>query len=191
MMKDSFLNNKNNTHKDNILFELISLQRKDTVIEKKLSYCDLKRVSKYLNSSIFKEECSIWTGYITVIKNDEKKSYINFYFNNKKYALHRILYINYIGELLDSEYIKFYCINKGKCCNINHFYKINKDNNILTTCLRQIPQVLAIQSNTPIITNDNNEYSIHSLSDGILQTQVHNNAPKINNIKNIIVNFNL
>ena len=62
-----------------------------------------------------------------MIKNEEKNSYINFYFNGKKHALHRLLYINYIGELLDSEYIKFKCSNKGKCCNINHFYKITKD----------------------------------------------------------------
>jgi len=34
--------------------------------------------------------------------------------------------LNYIGELADSEYIKFKCPNKGKCCNINHFYKNDK-----------------------------------------------------------------
>ena len=65
-----------------------------------------------------------------MIKNDDKKSYINFYYKGKKYSLHRLLYINYIGGLEDSEYIKFNCINKGKCCNINHFYKIKIDNDI-------------------------------------------------------------
>ena len=39
------------------------------------------------------------------------------------------MYQNFIGELLDSEYIKFKCPNKGKCCNINHFYKIYKNEN--------------------------------------------------------------
>jgi hypothetical protein len=113
---------------DNIMFELIKNQRKNISVDKKLSYNDLKRISKYLQASVFLEECSMWNGYVTVIKNDEKNSYINFYFNGKKNALHRLLYINFIGELGDSEYIKFKCINKGKCCNIHHFYKINKDN---------------------------------------------------------------
>ena len=68
-------------------------------------------------------------GAVVMIKNDDKSSYINFYYNGKKFALHRLLYINYIGELNDSEYIKFNCSNKGKCCNINHFYKILKSDN--------------------------------------------------------------
>lgn len=150
-----------NNYSDKILIELVTQQRKNINVDKKLSYNDLKRISKYLNSSIFLEdECSLWNGYITIIKNDEKNSYINFYFNGKKYALHRILYINYIGELLDSEYIKFRCPNKGRCCNINHFYKINK-NNIEET-----------------INNDIEEIS-------------NNDEQKINIINNIIVDFDL
>jgi len=124
----------NNT--SNILCELINNQRKDVHIDKKLSYNDLKRMSKYLNTSIFGNECSLWKGYITFIKHDETKSYINFFFRKKKYALHRLLYNNFVNYIDDSEYIKFKCPNKGKCCNINHFYKniktlltINKINN--------------------------------------------------------------
>lgn len=128
------MNNKDNNapiHKmntDTILVELIKNQKKNIPVDKKLLHNDLKRISKYLTNSIFCNECSLWTGYITIIKNDEKNSYVNFYYCGKKYALHRLLYQNFIGELLDSEYIKFKCTNKGKCCNINHFYKINKDN---------------------------------------------------------------
>ena len=110
----------------NILLELIQNQLKVVPNDKKLIYNDLKRISKYINVSIFKDECSIWNGYITAIKHDEKNSYINFFFRKKKFALHRLLYINYIGELNDSEYLKFNCPNKGKCCNINHFYKNKK-----------------------------------------------------------------
>ena len=112
---------------NDILIELLTNQLPNISNDKKLLYNDLKRISKYLNKSIFTDECSLWSGYITVIKNDDKNSYINFYYSGKKYALHRLLYNNFIGELCDSEYIKFKCINKGKCCNINHFYKINKD----------------------------------------------------------------
>ena len=110
-----------------ILVELIKNQKRDISSDKKLSYNDLKRISKYLKKSIFDDECSIWSGYITVINNDDKHSYINFYFNRKKHALHRLLYINYIDNLEDNEYIKFKCNNKGKCCNISHFYKNNKN----------------------------------------------------------------
>jgi hypothetical protein len=113
---------------DKILKELIQNQKKD-ISDKKLLYSDLRRISKYLTKSIFNDECSLWNGYITTIKNDEKSSYINFYYNGKKFALHRLLYQNYIGTLNDSEYIKFNCNNKGKCCNINHIYKILKTDN--------------------------------------------------------------
>jgi hypothetical protein len=122
--KNNNLQNKNN----NILFSLIKNQRLNIPFDKKLSYTDLKRISKYLDSSLFNNnECVLWSGYITTIKHDETKSYINFYYNGKKFALHRLLYINYIGDLHDSEYIKFNCVNKGKCCNIKHFYKIQHD----------------------------------------------------------------
>ena len=127
-------NKDNNVHvqkmnTDTILVELIKNQKKNIPVDKKLLHNDLKRISKYLTNSIFGNECSMWTGYVTVIKNDEKNSYVNFYYCGKKYALHRLLYQNFIGELLDSEYIKFKCPNKGKCCNISHFYKINKNEN--------------------------------------------------------------
>ena len=68
----------NKISNDNIMFELIKAQRKNISVDKKLSYNDLKRISKYLQASIFLEDCSLWNGYVTVIKNDEKNSYINY-----------------------------------------------------------------------------------------------------------------
>ena len=107
------------------MIELLQNQRKDIPTDKKLLYNDLKRISKYLPITIFGDDCSLWNGYITTIKgiNNETNQYINFYFKGKKHALHRLLYVNFIGELNDNEYIKFKCSNKGKCCNIHHFYK--------------------------------------------------------------------
>jgi hypothetical protein len=106
------------------MIELLQNQRKDIPSDKKLLYNDLKRISKYLPNSIFNDNCSLWNGYITNIKGvNNDNQYINFYFKRKKHALHRLLYINFIGELNDNEYIKFNCMNKGKCCNIHHFYK--------------------------------------------------------------------
>lgn len=108
---------------DEILSGLAKNQRKDVSTSKKLQYTDLKRIAKNLDTSIFDDECSIWKGYITNAKNISKGVYINFYFRGKKYALHRLLYNNFIGELNDDEYIKFSCINKGKCCNVHHLVK--------------------------------------------------------------------
>ena len=114
--------NKALTNKE-ILEELLKKQLKNVNINK-LSFEDIKRLSKYIKTSIFDENhCSIWNGYITNVDNESKGIYINFYYNSKKVALHRILYCNYIGDLKDTEYLKFSCENKGKCCNLKHIQK--------------------------------------------------------------------
>ena len=113
-----------NINNQNIFFqELIKNQRKNLILERKLKLSDLKRISSYLSISIFEKKCTIWNGYITEFKNNSY--YINFYFNGKKHALHRLLYYNFIDDIEDSEYLKYNCINKGKCCCIFHFTKIN------------------------------------------------------------------
>lgn len=123
------INSKNNNNL--FLNELIKCQLKNIPTDKRLSYSDIKRISKFITKSIFDEnECSIWDGYITNEKNKSKGIYINFYFNKKKIALHRLLYINYIENISTNEYIKYICNNKGKCCNVNHMKKFlyNKNN---------------------------------------------------------------
>lgn len=123
--------------KKELLDELIKKQLKN-VTHNKMSFEDIKRLSKYIKSSIFDENnCSIWNGYITNSENETKGVYINFYYNAKKIALHRILYSNYVGELTDNEYLKFSCENKGKCCNVMHIqkfkYVVKKNNKIMDT----------------------------------------------------------
>jgi CRISPR/Cas system-associated endoribonuclease Cas2 len=128
--------NINEKKMDNNYFlqELIDKQLKNVDFEHKLSYSDMKRICKNLKKSIFNknDECAIWGGYITNNKNG--KQYINFYFKKKKVALHRLLYINYIGNVNSSEYLKLSCTNSGKCCSINHLKiansKENTDKNI-------------------------------------------------------------
>ena len=115
---------------ETILKNMTNKQLKNISVPQKLQFTDLKRISKQVSGSIFDPKiCSLWTGYITNINNSKKGIYINFYFNSQKVALHRLLYINFIGELNDHEYIKFSCGNKGRCCNINHLkkYKYNYD----------------------------------------------------------------
>ncbi len=114
---------------NSILNELYVNQLKNVIIQKKLTYCDIQRISKFLKISIFGQACSLWTGYITNDKNINKGVYINFYYNKKKIALHRLLYANYVGEISDKEYIKYNCVNKGKCCNIHHMSKFTYKKN--------------------------------------------------------------
>ena len=108
-----------------LLEELKKNQRNDISDDKKLKEKDLKRIIKYTDASILSSnECVMWKGYIT----NNKGLYVNFYFNKKKMALHRLLYINFIGNLYDNSYLQFTCKNKGACCNINHI-KIKRKNN--------------------------------------------------------------
>ena len=136
---------------NSILNELFIKQLKNITSHKKLSYCDIQRISKFLKVSIFGNTCSLWSGYITNDKNINKGVYINFYYNKKKIALHRLLYANYVGEISDKEYIKYNCINKGKCCNIHHMskftYKKNDNSNYKTkkVCVQQIDTNLTLE----------------------------------------------
>ena len=117
-----------NANNQNIIFqELIKNQRKDIILGKKLKLSDLKRISSYLSTSIFENKCSIWNGYITEFNTNSY--YVNFYFNGKKHALHRLLYYNFIGEIGDNEYLKYNCVDKGRCCCLTHFTKINSGEN--------------------------------------------------------------
>jgi hypothetical protein len=117
---------------DKVLSELLSHQLKKVDGYKKLSFSDITRIAKYLDKSIFNtDECVLWKGYVTNCKNKSKGVYVNFYFKQKKYALHRLLYLNYIGSLYDDEYLKFTCPNKGMCCNINHFKKFDNEHELI------------------------------------------------------------
>lgn len=105
--------------KEQLLNEMIEKQRNDCSINKLLACSDLKRIIKYTDKSIFDtDDCCIWQGYVT----NNKGKYINFYFNRKKVALHRLLYLNFKDELYDNSYLTFTCTNKGICCNLNHLY---------------------------------------------------------------------
>ena len=95
------------------------------LLEKDLKRINAKTYGLFENSIINKSyECILWKVYI----NHNKIDYINFFFNGKKYALHRLLYINFKGHLNDNDYLEYTCINKGRCCNINHIEK-KKNNN--------------------------------------------------------------
>ncbi len=112
-----------------LLNELIAAQRKDVYYAKKLTYKDLNRIVKYIDKSMFDEECCIWKGYVSCPNSDNPNYYINFFFKNKKVGLHRLLYLNFVGDITSNDFIKYTCINQGKCCNVNHFVKFSSDKN--------------------------------------------------------------
>ncbi len=118
-----------NKSKSDILNELINKQRKDVYYARKLTYRDLNRIVKYVDKSLFGEECCIWKGYISCLGKDLNNFYINFFFKDKKVGLHRLLYSNFIGNIDNNEYVRFSCNNIGKCCNINHFIKYSTNEN--------------------------------------------------------------
>jgi len=110
--------------KNKILVELVNNQKQNIENEKKLDVKSLQRISRNVEGSLFEDKCILWQGYITYISSTDVH-YINFFFNGKKHALHRLLYLNFIGDVKKNEYLKYTCNNKGKCCNINHIIKIN------------------------------------------------------------------
>lgn len=131
--------------------ELLTKQQKNVAIDKRLQYTDLKRICKYVLTSLFDEDrCALWSGYVTNANKANKGTYINFYFNKKKVALHRLLYINFVGPLEDNEYLKFTCPNHGTCCNVKHLkkfvYKNNNTNN-------EIPKSESPEKNQTTTTN--------------------------------------
>jgi len=145
----------NNNNK--FLIEMIKKQRKYIEIDNKLYLKDMQRICENIDTSIFnKDECCIWKGSKTE-KMNNKGYYINFYFNKKKMSLHRILYLNYIDDLNKNEYLKFNCPNKGICCNINHFNKINKVNPPLTNTVTLLSNIKKIPSNNNLIIEEDTD----------------------------------
>ena len=105
----------------NIIYQdLIKNQRKNLILEKKLSLSDLKRIASHLTESIFTKNCSLWT-------SENNSDFVNFFFNGKKQALHRLLYYNFVDDINNTQYLKYSCDNKGKCCCLQHIIKVNNN----------------------------------------------------------------
>ena len=118
------MENKNKLLNDEkkILAQMMIKQRTKINKNYKLSISNLLKLIKNIDTSISpfdKNKCCIWKGYhVTNEKNNIK--YTNFYLNNKKIALNRLLYINFVDDIEENSYLKYNCSNKGICCNINH-----------------------------------------------------------------------
>lgn len=146
------------TNKNEILSLLIKNQTQLVDIDKKLVLSDFKRIVSHLPKDIFSDECCIWSGYITNLNKNNKNCYISFFYKNKKIALHRLLYCNFIGPLDEKEYLKFTCNNKGKCCSLKHIKKFSieptsKYYNIIPNSNTVVEEVSVKEDNTNISTN--------------------------------------
>lgn len=97
--------------------KLFRKQRKGISKDKVLYFDDIKRLKKYINGDIFQDDCILWGGTV-------KKGYNIFYYRKNKHLLNRLLYINYVNELEDGEYLHMICENNNCCC-VNHIEKIS------------------------------------------------------------------
>ena len=174
-----------NNSRDEIVNKLFAKQIDNVDPKYRLNAKDIVRLSSYIGSDPFCEsECCRWKGAIS--KSSHQSKYINFWFNKKKQALHRILYLNYKGELPKNRYLRFSCPNanmRGVCCNINHLHIINNDD-----------------EKDNLINNDNENYNLIDNDNLIDNNNLIDNDDKniysknqSNNEKNIqrIINNNL
>lgn len=106
-----------------LIQEMTHKQLSHVPADKKLMYKDLWRITKHINNSIFDDGCCVWDGYVTNKYVPNKGSYVNFYFQRKKQALHRLLYANFVGPIGNTDMIRFTCNRRGECCNVMHMKK--------------------------------------------------------------------
>lgn len=129
-----------NKYNNELFKELMDKQLSTVPYDKKLQYADIKRICKYINKTIFHpHDCSLWIGYVTNSNNAAKGTYINFYFKKRKVALHRLLFENFVDELSKTEYLKFSCDNRGKCCNVNHLKKFSYNKKRKSRAKKKVP----------------------------------------------------
>jgi hypothetical protein len=147
--------------KKKLLTELCLKQRKHNNDKYQLEINDLTRFLKYVDSSIFNtDECVLWSGFLTKCNNNKSK-YVNYYLHGPKLALHRILYINFIDDLDEKQYLKYSCKNPGICCNIHHFHKVNNDNTIVEQVTEDIKEKPKPIVNNVAIRKVTNSSSLH------------------------------
>lgn len=157
-------------NKKHIIDELISKQRKIMPQKRKLNYGDMSRIIKYVDKSLFDDECCLWKGYVCCF-NKNKNYYINFFFGGKKIQINRLLYENYIGDVEQNEIIKNICENGGKCCNVYHYGKFktnesdihdeNDDDNDDEVLDNDVPP----KKNTDFCSDDINKNEINNIDE--------------------------
>lgn len=101
------------------LIDMVSNQRKDIKPSggyDRITFKQLRRIDLNLRGNIFGTDCVLWAN-----EADKHKKYIGITFNGKKVSLLRLLYLNYIDDIDQKDFIYYLCENRGKCCCLNHF----------------------------------------------------------------------
>jgi len=126
-----------NVDKHKLVRDLVSMQLSNVAPHRRLLHKDIRRIVKYIDTPIDSDDqCCIWKGYVTNTKNS-RRSYINFFFRDKKVALHRLIYENFKGPIDNNHYIKSTCEKEdleGTCCNINHMIKYKYNTKYCENC---------------------------------------------------------
>jgi hypothetical protein len=105
------------------LQELIDNQLTNVRQSKRLYFIDLQNIINNVESSLFNEnKCCIWNGKMSSMFYPYNNAYMKIIYKNRKHSLQRLLYENYVGEILHNTYIKYTCNNNKikNCCNIKH-----------------------------------------------------------------------
>lgn len=137
--------------KEELLKTLIDKQRKNIPDEDRLEVKDIRRLVKFLQDTIFNEHgCTGWDGYYC--KTFKKCTGITFFFKKEKRMIHRLLYINYKGDIPNNCFIRFTCPTGPYCCNVNH---MNLKERVRKYARRKPPKIKSdvFQINYDITTN--------------------------------------
>lgn len=82
----------------------------------KMTFDDIKRIERHLRGDIFSDVCCFYMGEI-------KKNYATISYKNYKVSVQKLLYINYINDLNESDKLILKCENNGICCSLKHIIK--------------------------------------------------------------------
>ena len=107
------------------LRNLLCYQRKninDIGLYGRLDFEDMKRIDRLICGDPIKDSsCCIFLG-------KKKNKYCCFSYRGKKTSVLRLLYHNLVDDIKPDHKIIHTCENKTICCNINHFYMLEKEN---------------------------------------------------------------
>ena len=77
----------------------------------RMNFSEIQRLQRYFDGDIFQFcDCCLL-----------KKKSNTFAYSGKKVSIHKLLFHNYIDSLKNKKHIVFFCDNRSRCVNTNHF----------------------------------------------------------------------
>ncbi len=121
------------TETNKVVYKLLKNQRKLITSVGNygpMSHTDFLKVESFVSGDIFStgrtesaegNECCLYTGYV------RKNTGAQISYNGKKVLLSRLLYLNYIEDIIQADNIVNICDNKGICCKLAHLSKVTRN----------------------------------------------------------------